>query len=418
MGKSQLMRLLSKHKLFDTILLLLLVFSTGGLLFAFHRNLFSIILFCTSLFSLFFMGKRIKKSVFNTSLFSLMFFCFIICLNYIYSLGNQSYIKYGFHLLNISSCVFILTHFINNRDTSYFLNRLRWVLRLILYYSICNFLFYLLVKNNLSQITYNTDKIIHTFNHIFFYNPERSAFNLLGLEFVRNQGWFWEPGINQIYLNILLYLEGLVFKRNKWIILLTVFAIFTTYSTTGIIIMMIILLYIFKSSIKQNPILIFLAVSVAVPFYFIAKSNVEEKLETSSFQKRYFDLIQTISITKDYPLTGIGLDDRFFSDFRSSHFINNNLLNSFEESTSLELRAKSTDKGSSNSITYLMVAMGIPISSFLLYCLFRQTLFPNRKRIIMMIVFISVFTEPLLLRPFFLILIVSGMMSFFSRFTK
>ena len=412
------MRLASKHKFFDTILLLLLVFSSGGLLFAFHRKLFSIILFIFSLFSLLFVGGGIKKSIFNSSLFSLIFFCFIICINYRYSLGDQSYIKYGFHLLNISSCIFITTHFINNRGVSYFLERLRWVLRLILYYSVCNFLFYLLVKGNLSQIIYNTDKVLHTFNYIFFYNPERSAFNVLGLEFVRNQGWFWEPGINQIYLNILLYLEGLVFKRNKWIIFLTVFAIFTTHSTTGIIITMIILLFIFKSSIKQNPTLIFLAISIAIPFYFIAKSNVEEKLETSSFQKRYFDLIQTISIIQDYPLTGIGLDDTFFSEFRSSHFINNNLLNSFEESTNLELRAKSTEKGSSNSITYLMMAMGIPISSFLLYCFFKQTLFPNRKRIIMMIIFISVFTEPLLLRPFFLILIVSGMMSFFSRFTK
>ena len=412
------MRLTIKYKLFDSLLLLLLVFSTGGLLFAFHRNLFSVMLFSLSVFSLLFMGKRINKSVFNTSLLSLMLFCLIICVNFIYSLGAQSYIKYGFHLLNVSSCVFILTHFINNRDAVYFLKRLRWVLRLILYYSICNFLFYFLVKGNLFPITYNTDKILYTFNYIFFYNPDRSAWNILGLEFVRNQGWFWEPGINQIYLNILLYLEGFVFKRNRWIISLIVVAIFSTYSTSGIIVMILLLLLIFKSSIKQNPILIFLAISVVIPFYFIAKSNVIEKLETSSFQKRYFDLIQTISIIKDYPLTGIGLDDSFFSDFRSSHFINNNLLNSFEESTSLELRAKSTDKGSSNSITYLILATGIPISSFLLYCMFKQTLFPNRKRILMMIVFVSVFTEPLLLRPFFLILIVSGMMSFFNKFTK
>tara|TARA_B100000795_G_scaffold162928_1_gene122426 strand:- start:1289 stop:2527 length:1239 start_codon:yes stop_codon:yes gene_type:complete len=412
------MRLTIKYKLFDSLLLLLLVFSTGGLLFAFHRNLFSVILFSLSVFSLLFMGKGINKSVFNTSLLSLMLFCLIICINFIYSLGTQSYIKYGFHLLNVSSCVFILTHFINNRDAVYFLKRLRWVLRLILYYSICNFLFYFLVKDNLFPITYNTDKILYTFNYIFFYNPERSAWNILGLDCVRNQGWFWEPGINQIYLNILLYLEGFVFKRNRWIISLIVVAIFSTYSTSGIIIMIILLLLIFKSSIKQNPILIFLAISVVFPFYFIAKSNVEEKLETSSFQKRYFDLIQTISIIKDYPLTGIGLDDSFFSDFRSSHFINNNLLNSFEESTNLELRAKSTNKGSSNSVTYLILATGIPISSFLLYCMFKQTLFPNRKRILMMIVFVSVFTEPLLLRPFFLILIVSGMMSFFNKFTK
>ena len=408
----------TNRKLFDTILLLLLVFSSGGLLFAFHRKLFTIVLFSMSLFSLLFMGERIKKSVFNTSLFSLIFFCFLICINYIYSIGDQSYIKYGFHLLNISSCVFIITHFINNRDTSYFLKRFRWVLRLILYYSICNFLFYLIVKNNLFPITFNTDKVLHTFNYLFFYNPERSAFNILSLEFVRNQGWFWEPGINQIYLNILLYLEGLVFKRNKWIILLTVFAIFTTYSTTGIIIMMIILLFIFISSMKKRPILIFLAISVAIPFYFIAKSNIEEKLETSSFQKRYFDLVQTISITKDYPLTGIGLDDTYFRESRSNHFINDNFLNSFEESTNLEMKAKSTDKGSSNSITYLMVAMGIPISSFLIYCLLNQVLFRHKKGVFMTIIFISVFSEPLLLRPFFLILIVSGMMSFFSRFTK
>ena len=276
------MRLTIKHRLFDTILLLLLVFSSGGLLFAFHRKLFSIVLFGTSIFSLLFFGKRIKKSVFNTSLFSLIFFCFIIGLNYVYSLGNQSFIKYGFHLLNISSCVFILTHFINNRDSVYFLNRMRWVLRLILYYSIFNFLFYFLVKDNLSSITYNQDKIVSTFNYIFFYAPERSSLNVLGLEFVRNQGWFWEPGINQIYLNILLYIEGFVFKRNKWIILLTVFAIFTTYSTTGIIIMMIILLFIFKSSIKKSPALIFLAISVAIPFYFIAKSNIEEVSSFSS----------------------------------------------------------------------------------------------------------------------------------------
>ena len=407
-----------KHKFFDTILLLLLVFSTGGLLFAFHRNLFSVILFCLSLFSLLYMGKNLTKSVFNTSIFTLIFFCLVLCFNFSYSLGTQSYIKYGFHLLNISSCVFIITHFVNNRDISYFLKRFRWVLRLILYYSICNFLFYLIVKNNLFPITFNTDKVLHTFNYLFFYNPERSAFNILGLDFVRNQGWFWEPGINQIYLNILLYLEGLVFKRNKWIILLTVFAIFTTYSTTGIIIMMIILLFIFISSMKKRPILIFLAISVAIPFYFIAKSNIEEKLETSSFQKRYFDLVQTISITKDYPLTGIGLDDTYFSEFRSNHFINDNFLNSFEESTNLEMKAKSTDKGSSNSVTYLILSMGVPISFFLFYCLFKQTLFRHKKGIFMTVVLISVFSEPLLLRPFFLILIVSGMMSLFSKFTK
>ena len=137
-----------------------------------------------------------------------------------------------------------------------------------------------------------------------------------------------------------------------------------------------------------------------------------------SFQKRYFDLIQTISIIKAHPLSGIGLDDTYFANFRTSHFINHNLVASFEESTNLELRAKSTDKGSSNSITYLILAMGIPISAFLFYCLFKQTIFSHSKNLLMMIILMSVFTEPLLLRPFFLIFIISGMTSFFSRFIE
>jgi len=412
------MKLTSRHIFFDTLLLFLLVFSGGGLLFVFNRKLCSIVLFCVAIFVLIFMGKKIKVSLFNSSLFSLIFLFSAVVLNYLTSIGSQEVIKYSFHLLNISSCVLIAIHFINNRDKSYFLLRIKFIFRVILFYSILNFLFYIIVKGSLTQIIYNSDKVIYTFNQIFFYNPEKSAFNFLKIEFVRNQGWFWEPGINQIYLNILLYLEGFVFKRNKWIILLIVLAVFTTYSTTGIVIMMIILFFIFKSSIKRNPILALLAIALIFPFYFITKSNVEEKLETSSFQKRYFDLIQTLSIAKDYPLTGIGLDGDHFMNFRFNYYMDDEFRRSIEESTSFESKAKSTEKGSSNSITFLMATMGFPISFFLLYCLFKQTLFPHKKGIIMMIILISVFSEPLLLRPFFLIFIVSGMIAFFSKFTK
>ena len=412
------MKLTSRHIFFDTLLLFLLVFSGGGLLFVFNRKLCSIVLFCVAIFVLIFMGKKIKVSLFNSSLFSLIFLFSAVVLNYLTSVGSQEVIKYSFHLLNISSCVLIATHFINNRDKSYFLLRIKFIFRVILFYSILNFLFYIIVKNSLTQIIYNSDKVIYTFNQIFFYNTEKSVFNFLGIEFVRNQGWFWEPGINQIYLNILLYLEGFVFKRNKWIILLIVLAVFTTYSTTGIVIMMIILFFIFRLSIKRSPILVLLAIALIFPFYFIAKSNVEEKLDTSSFQKRYFDLIQTLSIAKDYPLTGIGLDGDHFMDFRFNYYMDDEFRRSIEKSTSFENKAKSTEKGSSNSITYLMATMGFPMSFFLLYCLFKQTLFPHKKGIIMMIILISVFSVPLLLRPFFLIFIVSGMIAFFSKFTK
>ena len=92
--------------------------------------------------------------------------------------------------------------------------------------------------------------------------------------------------------------------------------------------------------------------------------------------------------------------------------------NYLENLTGLKFKIQFTEKGSSNSITGLMAMIGLPFSFILLLFLFRQNLFNVKKRIFMSIIFISVFFEPLLLRPFFLILIISGMISFFNKFTK
>ncbi|MGY8989340.1 MAG: O-antigen ligase family protein, partial [Flavobacteriales bacterium] len=224
---------------------------------------------------------------------------------------------------------------------------------------------------------------------------------------------FWEPGINQIYLNILLYLEGFVFKRGKWIIPLIVFAIITTYSTTGIFIMIIVLFFIFLKSIKKNPILyILLGLLIAYPLYYLAKSNFENKSvkNASSMNKRIFDLVQPLSITAKYPITGIGLDLEHFQRYRLEH--------NHQEWIKNLVTLQRTEKGSSNSITFLISATGIPVSFFLLYCFFTQNLFTYRKKIFLIIVIISAMSEPLLLRPFFLILIISGMFRLFHKFTK
>jgi hypothetical protein len=403
------------HKFFDTLLLTLLVFSGGGLLFVFNRNLFSVILLLVALFTIVFMGHQIKKSIFNASLFTLFIFLSLIILNYIVAPGSQKFLKYGFHLMNITSCVLILTHFRNNRSTDYFLGIIRWILKIILYFSVLNFLAYFIIKDNLTPADggWNNEYITDTFNFIFFYNPEKHAFNFFGIELIRNQGWFWEPGVNQVYLNILLYLEGFVFKRGKWIIPLIVFAIITTYSTTGIFLMIIILFFIFIKSIKRNPIIyIFLGILITYPLYYLAKSNIENKSieNASSMNKRIFDLVQPLAIAADNPITGIGLDIEHFQRYRSEYHLS-------DETQSL-LTTETTEKGSSNSVTFLLAATGFPMSLFLLYCLFKQNLFTYRKGIFMSIIIISVLSEPLLLRPFFLILIVSGMYSFFNKFTK
>ena len=47
----------------------------------------------------------------------------------------------------------------------------------------------------------------------FYYMPEKSVVSIFNFEFCRNQGLFWEPGILQIYLNMLFFLEAFVFKK-------------------------------------------------------------------------------------------------------------------------------------------------------------------------------------------------------------
>ena len=424
------MKITNTHKFFDTLLLTLLVFSGGGLLFVFNRNLFSVILLLVALFTIVFMGREIKKSIFNSSLITLSFFSFLVLINYmifpeIEIMGsiNPNLLNYGFHLMNITSCVIIFTHFKNNRSSEYFLGRMRYILKIILYFSIINFLAYFFVKSQLIDLYggYNNDLVTKTYNYLFFFHPEKNELNFFGIGLIRNQGWFWEPGVNQVYLNILLYLEGFVFKRGRWIIPLIIFAILTTYSTTGIFIMIIVLFFIFMKSIKRNRLLILLAIILSFPLYYVAKLNIEDKTtgeKSSSFQKRYLDLVQPLAIASDYPITGVGLDRSYFGKLRSKFQMENNFGKIIQTYTGLERMSDSTEKGSSNSLTYLMAAMGFPIAFFIIYCLFKQTLFPYKRRIFMLIILISVLSEPLLLRPFFLILIVSGMISFFSKFTK
>jgi len=361
------------------------------------------------------MGKHIKKSIFHASLFTLVGFSFLILLNYIVVPVDQSFLKYGFHLMNITSCVLIFTHFKNNRNQEYFLDRMRYILKIILYFSIINFLSYFIVKSQLKDLYggYNNEFIAQTYNYLFFFDIEKNTSNFFGIELIRNQGWFWEPGINQIYLNILLYLEGFVFKRGKWTIPLIVFAIITTYSTTGIFIMIIILFFIFLKSIKKKPVLyILLGLLIAYPLYYLAKSNFENKSveNASSMNKRIFDLVQPLSIAADNPISGIGLDLEHFQRYRSEY----NQQEWIQNLVTME----TTEKGSSNSITFLIAATGIPVSFFLLYCFFTQSLFTYRKKIFLIIIIISSMSEPLLLRPFFLILIISGMFRLFLKFTK
>jgi hypothetical protein len=333
-----------------------------------------------------------------------------------------NYLQYGFHLLNISSCILILVHLKNNRDPSYFIDRIHFILKIVLCHAFISFLCYSFLKGNLVKLYggWGNEYVADSFYYLFFYDAEKYKVSLFGFEFVRNQGCFWEPGVLQIFLNILLFMEGFIFKRNKWIICLLIITIITTYSTTGILIMLFLLAFIFWFYVRSSPLTIILAISVLLPLYYVAETNIENKTvgeRSSSFQKRYLDLVQPLAIALKYPVTGVGLDRDYFQKLRSEFQMEDDFGKIIQTYTGFERISESTEKGSSNSLTYLIAAMGFPTAFFLFFCLFKQNLFIKRRAIFMTIIIISVFSEPLLLRPFFLILIASGMMAIFNKYT-
>ena len=82
---------------------------------------------------------------------------------------------------------------------------------------------------------------------------------------------------------------------------------------------------------------------------------------------------------------------------------------------SIDAKMEVSDKGSSNSVMFLLAGTGFPTTILLIYMFFKQQIIKEKKWLWMMIMLISVMSEPLLLKPFFFMFIISG---FFDAFIK
>jgi len=116
--------------------------------------------------------------------------------------------------------------------------------------------------------------VMSLYNIFGYYQPE-SAFNgVFGLP--RNSGLFWEPGVLQIYLNLYLFVK-LFFKNgelDKYAIL-GIVAVIITQSTTGLIVMSIILFAKYFRLNKKNLIYLFL---FSIFFLVLVYPSIHDKL--------------------------------------------------------------------------------------------------------------------------------------------
>ena len=407
-----------KQKFFDSLIVFMLVMSSGGLLFVFNRNLLYGVFVAILSASYFLMRNKILKINFNSSIITLLILFGLFIINYLFAVNEQELNKYYYYFMVISLSVFSLMHFGDNKNR--LLLSLYAVLRIIVVHSLLNFSFFFFIKDNLSVIS-STYHECETFLNLFFYTTERGVITLFGLEFCRNQGLFWEPGVLQVFLNIFFFLNAFIFKKNRFMLALTAVAIVTTYSTTGIALLLLqSLVYILKE-MKDNKLLVLIFLFFTIPIIMIFNLNVEEKVQgdkQASFQKRLFDLTQPFFIAVEYPLTGIGLDLNQFQKMREEFYFSSANLDALQDQMGVDSKTVGTDKGSSNSIMFLFATMGFPTTIIFLFMFFNQQIIIGTKWLFMIIILISVMSEPLLLRPFFFLFIASGFTQFFHRITS
>ena len=90
-----------------------------------------------------------------------------------------------------------------------------------------------------------------------------------------------------------------------------------------------------------------------------------------------------------------------FQKLRYEFYIDNESLELINETLGVSLRAAGTSAGSANSLTFLLAAMGFPTAILFVFMFIRQKIITDHKLLFYFIVFASVMSEPLFLRPFF-----------------
>lgn len=256
---------------------------------------------------------------------------------------------------------------------------------------------FLFMPLQIDQATYQTFLLLFTY-HITIEDASR---------LIRPDGFFFEPGVFQIYLNIYLFVELFVF-RNYRRAALAVLAVMITQSTTGVMICGLQLATAFGQSLSKGKsnhkiAAVVLSLALAPAIGWAIYENINDKLygtaQGSSWAREY-DLFTGLNIIQQYPLLGIGFEvDRYLE-----------LSNQFGYLDTLLTEEATEDRPTSNGIIQLFYALGIPLGIPFLIGLFTQQLFPQRW-LLGILFCMSLFGEALLFYPFFLMFIFSAFLA-------
>lgn len=239
---------------------------------------------------------------------------------------------------------------------------------------------------------------------IFNFHQTVVGSGFLGLE--RADGFFFESGVLQIFLNIFLYLSFFAY-RNMALTLLALFGVLSTQSSMGLVIAFALCGYAGMKYLKQLDysttfVAIFTLPMIIAPIAWITYKNIYEKLFGAlggSTAARSFDAEVALRIVSEYPLLGIGFSpDRLQNEFFT-----------FGRQVETILGDSALERSLSNGLLYAAVTLGIPLALFFVYALLRQRLF-GEAVVGGTIILLSMLTEALIFTPFFAMIAFSGLL--------
>lgn len=246
-----------------------------------------------------------------------------------------------------------------------------------------------------------------TFLGLFWYNTVGgpSFFNEL-----RFTGIVWEVGIWQFFLNTNL-IFAFYYRKNLNYILLSIISVITAFSTTGLILLGIILLYslLLTNRLKLAHILFLLILGIfAFPYI---QNNVEDKLygkHLGSGTTRFADIYTGMLVIKNNPILGSDVDNATATGNYEAYKIKKDLWTGNFTDGSFD--AYLTVKNSNGSLRFI-IDWGLPFSLFLIFRTLRSNLFGDKKLMFFffLMLLISMASEAISRTGFFYFFILSGL---------
>jgi len=398
--------------LLDHILILFWILSGGGALFVLFRLPLTAALFVYVLVLTILYRPKIKNLLINTSIYTLSFVVLCMGVCYLFAVQPQDLNNYAYILIVFIIGGFFCLYFFSSFTYAGFLKLFYNGLNVVRIHAIASAIlmpllmrFSFIVKNDVSGFE------AWTFKYLFFQKTDQYAFNLFGKAIYRNQGLFWEPGVLQFYLILLLFIQLYVLNSKKNNILITVFAVLTTYSTTAYACMFLILSVYLWDLIRKKLVAGIFTMIALLGFIPLFLSNLENKFggeKTTSSRVRLYDFAEQFLVIKDYFLTGVGMDSGEYAVVRSKYKFTGSLS---------QMNFNGSERGSTNSLMSILGTMGLFMGGFWLFSYTRQQFVRGGKRTLLVIfLLIGISVEPLLLKPFFITFIFSGMIFTLIKF--